>query len=104
MIIFQELKVLKVEPSIIISLLYREFKLMLSILIYKKNHYSKEDIIKELKLASWQYDKIKNNLRMYKEEEIKKEIINLSDVDYKLKTGNLNKDIALIDYVFELCS
>ena len=99
----QELKILKIEPTIIISLLYREFKLMLSVLTYEKINTSEHDILNNLKLATWQYEKIKSNLRFYNEKEIKKQIVNLSDIDYKLKSGNLNKDVALTLYTLELC-
>ena len=98
-----DLKILKVEPNIILSLLYREFKLMLSVLIYENNHISYNEILSNLKIQDWQYKKIKNNLRMYNIREIKEEIVKLSNLDYKLKSGLINKDVVLIDYIMELC-
>lgn len=96
-------KILKVEPSVIISLLGREFRFMLSTILYEKNKYTYSDILKELHLAEWQYQKVINNLRIYNEKEIKEEIIKLSDLDYKLKSGLINKDIVLITYILDLC-
>jgi len=100
----EEAKILKVEPSVILSMIYREFKLMLSILLYEKNKYSYSNILKELKITDWQYQKIKNNLRIYNEREIKEEIVKLSNLDYMYKSGSLNKDIVLINYILDLCS
>lgn len=97
-------QILKVEPNIILSLLYREFKLMLYISIYEKNRVSYKEILNELKIQDWQYNKIKNNLRLYNTKEIKNEIINLSKIDYKLKSGLIDKNIVLIDYIMELNS
>ena len=53
-----EMKVFKVEPSAIISLLGREFKLMLSSTLYEENKYSYQSILKELHLAEWQFQKV----------------------------------------------
>jgi len=99
-----EAKILKVEPNIILSLIYREFKLMLSIMLYESNKYNHSDILHNLRLADWQYNKAKNNLRLYNLRELKEEIVKLSEIDYKFKSGNLNKDTMLISYVIDLCS
>lgn len=98
-----DLKILKVEPNVILSLLYREFKLMLSVIIYEKNHYNHSEVLSNLRIQDWQYNKIKENIRMYNEREIKEEIVKLSNIDYKLKSGLINKDVVLIDYIMELC-
>lgn len=99
-----EAKILKVEPSVILSLLYREFRLMLSSLILEKKKTSYNSILQELRLADWQYQKVKNNLRLYNEQEIKEEIVKLSDLDYKYKSGLINHDVILISYIIDLCS
>jgi len=99
----QDAKTLKVEPSVILALIYREFRLMLFSILYEENNYSKNEILKELGLAEWQYNKVKNNLRLYNKREIKEEIIKLSNLDYKYKSGLINRDVVLIDYIIELC-
>ncbi|MBE6156712.1 MAG: DNA polymerase III subunit delta [Firmicutes bacterium] len=99
-----EAKILKVEPNTILSLIYREFRLMLSVLLYESIKYDRSDILKNLKLADWQYNKVKNNLRNYNLREIKEEIVKLSKIDYNLKSGLINKDVVLISYIIDLCS
>lgn len=99
----KESEILKVEPSQIISLLYREFKLMLSLAIYDKNKYSINDFSKEFKLMSWQIDKIRANMRLYNTREMKEEIQNLSELDYKYKSGKIPRDVVLIKYIISLC-
>ena len=103
LILVEELKILKIEPTIIIALLYREYKLMLSVYLYEKNKYSHNEILTNLGITDWIYDKVKKNLGKYKIAEIKEEIINLSVLDYKLKSGILNKDLALLTYIINLC-
>ena len=100
----KDINILRIDPSIIIALLYREFKLMLSVLIYEDNKINRKDIMTNLKLAEWQYNKVIDNLRHYKTQEIKNEIIKLSDIDYKYKSGNIDKDIILINYIMDVCS
>lgn len=102
--LLEDINILKVEPNIILSLIYREFRLMLSILLYEKNKYNHLDVLKELKIAEWQYNKIKEHLRIYNLREIKEEIVILSNIDYKLKSGLINKDTVLISYIMDLCS
>ncbi len=104
LIYLNEAKILKVEPSVILSLLYREFRLMLSSLILEKKKTSYSSILQELRLADWQYQKVKNNLRIYNEQEIKEEIVKLSDLDYKYKSGLINRDVMLISYIIDICS
>ena len=102
--LLNDMKVLNIEPNIILSLIYREFKLMLSLILYEKNNCNYKEILSNLGLADWQYKKIKNNLRNYNEREIKEEILKISNLDYKLKSGLLNKDVMLINYILDICS
>ncbi len=99
----EEIKLFKVEPTVILSLLYREFKLMLSTLLYRENRYNIKEILINLKLAEWQFNKVDNNLRMYNKEEIMDNIVKLAELDYKCKSGLINKDVVLIEYIFWLC-
>lgn len=99
----EELKILKVEPTIILALIYREYRLMLSVFLYEKNKYNYNEILKNLKLAEWQYNKVKDNLRKYNVNEIKKAIVKLSDIDYGYKSGQINRDTLLITYILESC-
>jgi len=59
--------------------------------------------LSELKIADWQYNKIKNNIRNYNEREIKEEIVKLSNIDFKYKSGLINKDVLLTGYIIDLC-
>ncbi len=101
--LLEESRILKIEPTIIISLLYREFKLMLATLIYEENKMTISEILSNLNLTEWMLDKVHQNLRKYHKKEIKEEIVKLSKLDYNLKSGNINKDIALVSYIVDSC-
>ncbi len=98
-----ETKIFKVEPSNIIRLIYREFKLMLATLLYEEKKCSDSEIASNLKLAPWQLDKVHNNLRLYKKWEIEDEIRYISKIDYLYKSGLINRDVVLINYIFHIC-
>lgn len=98
-----DFKILKGEPSVILSLLYREFKLMLSVITYENMNMSYQEILKNLNLQDWQLQKIKDNIRYYQTKEIKKEIMKLAQIDYQYKVGLVNRDLVLINYIIDLC-
>ena len=62
-----------------------------------------DEIASNLKLAPWQLDKVHNNLRLYKKWEIEDEIKYLSQMDYFYKSGLINRDVVLINYIFHIC-
>ena len=99
----KEAQIFKIEPSVIIALLYREFRLMLSVKLYEEVRLKPIEIMSNLKLADWQLQKVKANLQMYNKDEIKTQIIKLGDIDYQYKSGLINKDVVLIKYILNLC-
>ncbi len=99
----KEAQIFKIEPSVIIALLYREFRLMLSVKLYEEARLKPIEIMSNLKLADWQLQKVKANLQMYNKDEIKTQIIKLGDIDYQYKSGLINKDVVLITYILNLC-
>lgn len=101
--LLEEFKIFKGEVTAIVALLYREFKLMYLTHLYLEESVPQNKILTELKLPDWMYEKVRNNLRKYRLDEIKKEIVNLSKLDYQLKSGNINKDLALISYIINIC-
>ena len=100
--LMEEAKLFKVDENIILSLLYREYKLMLYTILYKESGLKESEILTNLNLAPWQYEKVNNNLRNYNKKEIEEEIKYLSELDYKLKSGNINKDTIVINYILHL--
>mgnify|MGYP004469243017 CR=1 FL=1 len=95
----RDLEILKIDPSIVIISIYKEFQMIYLIKTSKD--------IKNLQFLlgkeNWQmndYNLIKDN---YTLEEIKKIIIKLADYDYKYKSGLIDKSIALDLITLDLC-
>ena len=90
------------EPSSLVILLAREYRLM----YYIKNLYSKmnmNSLISYLSLAEWQITKLYNNSLKYSNNELLKNLVDLSEIDIKIKKGIWDKDIALYPFILDAC-
>ena len=99
--IYQDLKVSKVEESMLIILLYKEFRKLFYIKKYIQNHASTDKIIKDLNLLSWQLEKLYNNSQNYSEKELLKNIKLLGQIDKDIKTGNIDKEIVIQNFILK---
>lgn len=101
--ILKNLKIYKVEPTVLISLLAREYRLM----YYVKNLYNKKslnDIMSELKLMDWQVNKLYSNSMKYTNNELLKSLHDLCNIDLNIKKGYWDKDTSLYGFLMENCS
>lgn len=101
--ILKNLKIYKVEPTVLISLLAREYRLM----YYVKNLYNKKslnDIMSELKLMDWQVNKLYSNSMKYTNNELLKSLYDLCNIDLNIKKGYWDKDTSLYGFLMENCS
>lgn len=101
--LMNSLKVYKVESLSLIMLLAREYRLMYYVKNLRNNNYSMPNICKELSLAEWQVSKLYNNGLKYNEKELLKNLYMLGELDYKIKRGIYDKDIALYPFLLEVC-
>lgn len=93
--ILNDLKIQKVEPIVLLNLLAREYRLMLIAKDLYQRNISKDNIAKELKLQDWQVDKAISNSYNYSIKELEDKIIALTNLDYMIKTGNVDKYLGL---------
>lgn len=101
--IFKSLKIYKVEPTGLIVLLAREYRLMYYVKkLYKEK--SMNEICSYLGLADWQVNKLYNNSLNYNERELLNYLEMLCDMDYNIKSGIWDKDTALYGFLMEACS
>lgn len=101
--ILNNLKIYKVDSTILVSLLAREYRLM----FYVKKLFGKgvsfQDICSDLNLADWQVNKLYNNGLHYSESELQKNLEDLCDIDMNIKKGLWDKDIALYGFLLDAC-
>lgn len=101
--ILKSLKIYKVEPTVLVSLLAREYRLM----YYVKNLYNKmsmNDIMSYLSLADWQINKFYTNSSKYSNKELLGNLVKLCDIDLNIKKGIYDKDISLYGFLMDACS
>lgn len=101
--IYDDLMLQKVEPIMLLNMLYKEIK---NTLLVKKmiNQNSKREIMNTLNINyEFQIDKLINNSYSFKEKKLEEYILLLSDLDYKIKTGKISNKLALQVFIMELC-
>jgi len=102
--IMNGLKIYKVEPIVLISMLAREYRLMYYVMKMKSRNDSVAAICENLKIQEWQATKLYTNSLKYKEEEILKNIYILGKIDLNIKNGTYDKDISLYSFLLEVCA
>ena len=101
--ILKSLKIYKVEPTVLVVLLAREYRLM----YYVKNLYNKMgmgDIMSYLSLADWQINKLYTNSSKYSNKELLDNLVKLCTIDLNIKKGIYDKDISLYGFLMDACS
>lgn len=93
--LLNDLKMMKVEPTVIFTLLARDFRIMLQIkklLDLGKREY---EIMTELGLQDWQFTKYLDKAFPFKIKELESILVKLADIDLNIKTGKIDKFMAL---------
>lgn len=101
--IMNNLKIYKVESVTLINLLAREYRLMYYVKKMREDKNNMDDICKNLAMQEWQVNKLYNNSLNYTDNELLKNLSELAKIDLKIKSGILDKDIALYPFLLEAC-
>ena len=80
--ILNGLKIYKVDSTILVSLLAREYRLMFYVKKMYQSRMSLIEICNNLNLADWQVNKLYNNCLHYSENELATNIVNLANTSY----------------------
>ena len=92
--ILNDLKIKKIEPLSLFNLLAREYRLMLIL----KEEYQKKSrsyIMKLLNIRDWQLEKLLKQASRYNREYLEDKLIEICEYDYQIKTGKIDKFLAL---------
>ena len=101
--ILNSLKIYKVDSTILVSLLAREYRLMFYVKKMYQSRMSLIEICNNLNLADWQVNKLYNNCLHYSENELATNIVNLCNIDLNIKKGIWDKVIALYGFLLDAC-
>ncbi|NMA51241.1 MAG: DNA polymerase III subunit delta [Mollicutes bacterium] len=92
-------EVLKIEPSMVIVLLAKEFE----ILYLLQSEISVNNIQRLFRKEDWQMNNYVSYKNKYTLNDIKKIIVKLNDYDYKLKTGLIDRSVIINLLIIDLC-
>ena len=102
--LLKDLKTMKVEPTILISLIARDIRIMLNIKKLLEENKREYEILNELKLMDWQLEKYLKKAFPYKIKELEEWLVKLTKLDLKIKSGKLEKYDALELFILDICS
>lgn len=83
------------EPIKIIVMLANQFRIMYQVKELVKIGYSEKEIATKLKLHSYRVKLANQNSRKFKSDTLIKYLKKLSDIDYNIKSGKIDKYLAL---------
>ena len=96
------LKTMKTEPTVVMSLIAREYRLMLHYKIALNSKDNPREILMKDGLQDWQIAKVMDNAKRYQLDELKRIIKLLADYDYKYKSGQVDRAIVLELLIMEI--
>lgn len=97
--ILKDLEILKIDPSIVIINIYKEFQTIYLV----KTSKDVKSLQFLLGKETWQMNDYNSLKDTYSTDEIKKIIIKLADYDYKCKSGLIDKSVILDLITLDLC-
>lgn len=99
--LLNDLKIMKIEPMILFSLIIREFRLLYLYKVINDSNNSFEEYLKNYNLRDWQFEKIERNASNYSLKDLKKIIVKLGEYDILYKSGSIDRsnflDILLLE-------
>ena len=101
--LYNDLKIMKVEPTVLISLIARDFRIMYNIKTMLNDNINEYTIMNELGLMDWQLNKYLQKVFPYKLEELKNVLIDLADLDLNIKNGKVDRFIGLELFILNMC-
>lgn len=101
--LLSDLKIMKAEPTVLFSLLARDFRIMLQVKSMLDDGKREYVIMNEIGLQDWQFDKYLKKIFPYKIKELENILIKLANIDLNIKSGKIDKYIALELFIIDMC-
>ncbi len=97
---YQDLKTLNVDASSIIGSLAKHFTFVYKVKILSNDGLMQQEIASKLNVHPYRVKLAAESF--YTSKDVEKILLDLSDLDYGIKSGNLNKDDALENFLLRL--
>ena len=101
-LIYEDLMTQNEEPLKLLILIANQFRLMSQVIELSQQGYREADIAKTLNVHPYRVKLIHSQSHHFNPKVLKKYLIQLADMDYKIKTGILDKEIALELFILNL--
>lgn len=98
--LFEDMTKGGLEPIVLVSILANQYRIALLTKIYAKNGVSADEVAKKLKIHPYRI-KLAGKLR-YNERAIKEILVKLANLDYRIKTGRVNKFQAIKIFILNV--
>lgn len=99
---YQELLNYQVEPLAVIGLLASQIRIMYQVKVLEKRHVRTEEIANILKQKPYRVTKTKELTKFYSEAELLGLLIELSDIDVRIKTSDVDPNFLIQSFIFKL--
>ena len=96
---YEKLKKYNVDDIALIVLLESQLRLMIQIIMFSEKNYSNKDIAATLNIHPYRIEKTKELLRYSNKKDVCNMIKNLSNIDYKIKSGQIDNKDAIFMYI-----
>ena len=96
---YEKLKKYNVDDIALIGLLESQLRLMIQIIMLSEKNYSNKDIAATLNIHPYRIEKTKELLRYSNKKDVCNMIKNLSNIDYKIKSGQIDNKDAIFMYI-----
>jgi len=100
--ILDDLKIMKVEPTLLISLIAREYRIMYNSKVLMQSGQSNIEIGTLLGLQDWQVEKALKNSYEFTIRELEDTLLKLFDTDLNTKSGVGNKYLPLDLFILDI--
>ena len=98
---YEKLKKYNVDDIALIGLLESQLRLMIQIIMFSEKNYSNKDIATTLNIHPYRIEKTKELLRYSNKKDVCNMIKNLSNIDYKIKSGQIDNKDAIFMYIIK---
>lgn len=96
---YEKLKKYNVDDIALIGLLENQLRLMIQIIMFSEKNYTNKDIAATLNIHPYRIEKTKELLRYSNKKDVCNMIKNLSNIDYKIKSGQIDNKDAIFIYI-----
>lgn len=96
---YEKLKKYNVDDIALIGLLESQLRLMIQIIMFSEKNYTNKDIAATLNIHPYRIEKTKELLRYSNKKDVCNMIKNLSNIDYKIKSGQIDNKDSIFMYI-----